>query len=65
MNGFNAYANYCEPYDYCYPKELPRFSNVEDYIEHAWSLFEDSSVHGSEKKYKEWLDTFVAQYCGA
>lgn len=38
MTGQRAYANYCAAYKDLAPQELPRFSNVEEYIKHAESI---------------------------
>ncbi len=39
MIGANAYANYYAAFKDCAPLDLPRFSNLHDFIEHAATLY--------------------------
>ncbi len=51
MIGTNAYANYCAAYNDCAPTDLPRFSNVRDFLDHAAALVAESgyTVKGADK----------------
>ncbi len=42
MIGTNAYANYCAAYNDCAPTDLPMFSNVRDFLDHAATFVAES-----------------------
>ncbi len=49
--GKNAYAGYCAAYNDFAPTDLPRFSNVRDFLEHADKLVAEAedTVEGADK----------------
>ena len=44
MVGARAYSNYCEAYNDCAPRELPRFAYSEQFLEHAVAVMHDRKV---------------------
>lgn len=52
MSGYRAYANYCAAYNNCRENDLPRFTNVKDYIEHAAQIAVESDIVYDDGAYK-------------
>ena len=55
MAGSRAYANYCAAYNDCSPTQLPRFTNVNDYVEHAAEIAGEKDVLTDPEKFQEFM----------
>lgn len=55
MKGPHAYSNYTASYNDCAPLDLPRFSCVVDYIEHANTISQESDWIHDPESFREFV----------
>lgn len=55
MVGARSYANYCEAYNDCKPDDLPRFSSVEQCLQHAAYIRQQKEILLDETAFSNFL----------
>ena len=61
MVGANAYLRYCEAFNDCAPDDLPRFSGVEGYIQHAARIHQERQMHLDENEYSKYISYVLGE----
>lgn len=56
--GFNTYANYSAAYNECAPSKLFWLKSVQNYVEYAQFIVDESQVLDRVDAFKEWAENF-------